>query len=626
MSRELARIDINAPLDADFSKLRIQPPDTSGLRKFYERLAFRKLLQKLPRTDEPTAPAPSAFTFPEVSIIDTPEALNGLCRVLDTADTVSFAVSPDMAAAGFYRGGKAYAVECSGAAAEALEPFWRSETPKAGCHVKAALRHIHINNIIMDVALAAYLLDPSHGQYAIESIASGDLGAEISSDAQESMLGIMPPGALKKLGRQAAAIGALTAVYTERLGGGGMRLLTDIELPLCRTLARMECNGFKLDTAALAAFGVRLAHRIEELSQAIYSLAGRQFNIQSPKQLGEVLFVQLQLPTYKKTKTGFSVDAEVLGRLAGRHEIIEPVLEYRELCKLKSTYVDGLLSLCGPDGRVRTTFQMTATSTGRLSSSEPNLQNIPIRRSLGAELRRMFIPSRDDWVLIDADYSQIELRVLAHIAGDETMREAFRGGADIHTVTASQVFHVPPDEVTPAMRRSAKAVNFGIVFGISDFSLAEDIGVTRAEARRYIDGYLGLFHGVRQYMADVVARAKTDGYVTTLLGRRRYLPELSASNHNIRAFGERAALNTPIQGTAADIIKLAMIALDKRLQAEGLEARLILQVHDELIVECPRQEAERVRAIVSEEMENVYPLEPPLAVNAGVGRNWFDTK
>ena len=338
-----------------------------------------------------------------------------------------------------------------------------------------------------------------------------------------------------------------------------------------------------------------------------------------------LLFETLGLPPVKKTKSGYSTNAEVLEKLRDRHPAVQAIMDYRMLTKLKSTYADGLQKVIGPDGRIRTTFQNTVTATGRLSSTDPNLQNIPVRTELGSEIRRMFVP-RPGWVLVDADYSQIELRVLAHIADDKTMQEAFRSGFDIHTATAAQVFGVEPEQVTPLMRRHAKAVNFGIVYGISEFSLSEDIGVTRKEARQYIDNYLAHYAGVRTYMHEIVEQAKRDGYVTTLFGRRRELPELKSSNFNIRSFGERVALNTPIQGTAADIIKLAMIRVDAALRRQKLKARLVLQVHDELIVECPVKEAEQVKKIVTAEMENVVQLKVPLLAEAKSGASWYEAK
>jgi DNA polymerase-1 len=379
-----------------------------------------------------------------------------------------------------------------------------------------------------------------------------------------------------------------------------------------------------VDKQALRAFGETLDEGIRATQSKIFELAGGEFNINSPKQLGEVLFDRLMLPTDKKTKTGWSTNADVLEKLRGKHPVIQAILDYRQLTKLKSTYVDGLLKVVSSDGRIHTSFQMTVTATGRLSSTEPNLQNIPVRTPLGAELRKMFVAGPGK-LLVDADYSQIELRLLAHISQDETMKNAFLSGEDIHRVTASQVFNVPLEEVTPLQRNRAKTVNFGIIYGISAFSLAQDIGVWQNEAREYIDAYLAKYHGVRDYMERVVSDARRDGFVSTLFRRRRYLPELKARNYTLRSFGERVARNMPIQGTAADIIKLAMVNVRNRLKAEGLASRLILQVHDELIAECPEEEAETVRALLQEEMENAFAgCDVPLVAEAKIGKSWAE--
>jgi DNA polymerase-1 len=408
----------------------------------------------------------------------------------------------------------------------------------------------------------------------------------------------------------------------ERMEAEGVwGLYRDVEMPLCRVLAQMEAAGVGVDRGALAAFSEELGGKLRLAQIEADRLVGEGINILSPKQIGGLLFETLGLPHGKKTKTTFSTDAETLESIKHLHPIVPIILETRMLNKLKSTYADGLLKAASSDGRVHTTFQMTATVTGRLSSTEPNLQNIPARQDYGARLREMFIPKKG-WVFAGADYSQIELRVLAHIAEDEAMRGAFADGNDIHAATASQVFGVPLESVTPDMRRSAKAVNFGIVYGIGDFSLAADIGASRAEAKRYIETYLAKYPGVRQYMTEIKEQAKRDGYVTTLFGRRRAIPEIRSKNFHIRAFGERAALNAPIQGSAADIIKMAMAAVAGRLEREGLQGRLVLQVHDELIVECPKEEAEQVKLLLTEEMEGVYALNPGLVAEARIGENW----
>ena len=424
---------------------------------------------------------------------------------------------------------------------------------------------------------------------------------------------------------RAYGIYRLYKIFKEDLDDAEKKLYLDIELPLSTVLYDMEQTGVWVDWNILNEFSVKYNAELKRLTESIYRLAGEKFNINSPKQLGDALFVKLGLPSGKKTKTGYSTNAEILEKLRYDHPAVELVLHYRTLTKLKSTYADGLMKEIREDGRIHTTFQNLVTATGRLSSTEPNLQNIPVRTDLGAEIRKMFIP-KPGCVLVDADYSQIELRVLAHIADDTRMQEAFRSGEDFHAVTASQVFGVPLESVTPLMRRHAKAVNFGIVYGISAFSLSQDIGVTVAEAKEYMERYFATYTGVRQYMEQVVSQARERGYVETLWHRRRALPELKSSNFNMRSFGERVALNMPIQGTAADIIKLAMVRVHRRLAAEGLEARLIMQVHDELIVECPEAEASRVEQLLQQEMQGVAELSVPLLAEAHTGHNWLAAK
>ncbi|MCD8144304.1 MAG: DNA polymerase I [Oscillospiraceae bacterium] len=482
---------------------------------------------------------------------------------------------------------------------------------------------------LFDTALAAYLLEPTAGSYDLDKLVMHYFQTEIEANAayrQEGAFNALSDELKVQTAwyEDTSWIAALHEQLKPQLEEQGMlRLLTELELPLCQVLAEMELAGVLVDRKALAEFGVMLDAGIQEAQQDIYRYAGRTFNINSPKQLGTVLFEDLELPVYKKTKTGYSTNADVLERLRNRHPIIDRILEYRQLAKLKSTYVDGLMKVIAPDGRIHTSFQNTVTATGRLSSIEPNLQNIPVRTPLGAQMRKMFICAPGN-VLVDADYSQIELRLLAHISGDTAMQEGFLSGTDIHTVTASQVFGVPVELVTKSMRSSAKAVNFGIVYGISEFSLAQDIGVSRAEAKAYMERYFEKYFGVRAYMKSIVEQAKQDGYVSTVMGRRRPLPEIRSSNFNQRSFGERVALNAPIQGTAADIIKLAMIRVQARLKAEGLTGRLVLQVHDELIVECPEVEGPQVQTILKEEMENVVQLSVPLVADGAIGKCWAD--
>ena len=462
-----------------------------------------------------------------------------------------------------------------------------------------------------DTALAAYDLNPSQSDYPVSKLATNFLSSTVED------------------GDAAACAGALwnlcLPLSGELVKNGMDRLYADIELPLCEVLYKMEKRGIAIDRSQLEQFGIMLAERIAACEEIIYSYSDGKFNINSTKQLGELLFEKLGLPPVKKTKTGYSTNADVLEKLKGKHPIIPAIMDYRMLTKLKSTYADGLIKEIREDGRIHTTFQNLVTATGRLSSTEPNLQNIPVRTDLGAEIRKMFVP-KEGCVLVDADYSQIELRVLAHIAKDGAMQQAFCSGVDIHTATAAQVFDVPVESVTPLQRRHAKAVNFGIVYGISEFSLAEDIGVSRYEAREYIDNYLTNYQGVRTYMKQVVADARETGYTETLYGRRRYIPELKSTNFNIRSGAERITLNTPIQGTAADLIKLAMIRVEKALNEHFTEARLLLQVHDELIVECPEAMASQVADLISREMQAVAQLSVPLVAEAKTGKSWYEAK
>ena len=470
---------------------------------------------------------------------------------------------------------------------------------------------ISFDHCAFDTALAAYDLNPSQADYPVSKLATNFLGMTVADGDAAAC---------------AEAVWHLRPVLEEELKKNGMeKLYREVELPLCTVLYRMENRGICIDTHQLKAFGEMLRQRIADCESLIFSYAQGPFNINSTKQLGELLFEKLGLPPVKKTKTGYSTNADVLEKLKDKHPIIPAIMDYRMLTKLNSTYAEGLMKAVQEDGRVRTTFQNLVTATGRLSSTEPNLQNIPVRTDLGAEIRKMFVP-KAGCVLVDADYSQIELRVLAHISQDKVMQEAFCNGTDIHTLTASQVFGVPTDQVTPLQRRHAKAVNFGIVYGISEFSLAEDIGVTRYEARAYIDSYLEKYQGVRTYMKQVVEQARQTGYTETLFGRRRYIPELKSSNFNVRSGAERIALNTPIQGTAADLIKLAMIRVEEALNRDFPEAQLLLQVHDELIVECPEAIAPQVAQRISREMESVYPLSIPLTAEAKYGKSWYDAK
>ena len=602
LSYELATIRPEAPIAFRPEDAMVREPDKPTLYDLFMRLEFTRLIDKYRLRDAALAPKPQK-DMPRLGGCDCLPEPGTLCAVV---------IAPDGTAAVAWSGGVCAVtpLERGGSLQALLGP----ETPKI-CHDLKAMLHILEEqelpgaNFTFDTALAAYDLNPGQGDYSVNRLAMQYLGRE----AQD-------PEA------QAEAVWQLAGLLRPMLEEAGMkRLYRGMELPLCPVLFDMERTGVMVDRDTLTEFGTMLTQRITAAEQSIYAYAGSPFNINSPKQLGEVLFEKLGLPPVKKTKTGKATNVHVLQRLRHKHPNIGQIKDYRMLTKIYSTYVEGLLKVIGPDGRVHTTFQNMVTATGRLSSTEPNIQNIPVRTELGSEMRKMFVPGPGN-VLVDADYSQIELRVLAHIAGDPMMQEAFRSGQDIHTVTASQVFGVAPEEVTPLQRRSAKAVNFGIVYGISEFSLSEDIGVSRLEAKAYINGYLEKYAGVRAYMHDVVEQAKRLGYVSTLYGRRRYIPELKSSNYNIRQSAERMAMNAPIQGTAADIIKLAMLRVSKALAEAGLKAKLILQVHDELIVECPEAEGPQVLALMKDAMEHAAELSVPLTVDAKIGKSWYETK
>ena len=609
LSFDLATIRTDAPIDFALESAVWDHDYQPELYDWFRRLNFTSLSEKWGLQPADGVSAPSS-ALPTVDVADS-DALRTLEQAVTAAPCVAVLAPDGLDTLTLCDGKACYALSWAqlGDGYNAfLRLLFSDRVRKAGHNIKDLMRALldeglPTDGFVFDTALAAYLLDATAGSYDLPRIAQTYLGEELP-DVQ--------------------SVWALQPVLHEKMDAQAMLpLYTDVELPLCPVLARMEQAGFLVDRKALYDFGERLTSSIEQLQQSIWALAGEPFNIQSPKQLGNVLFERLMLPAGKKTKTGWSTNAAVLDKLRGKHPIIEQILDYRTLTKLKSTYADGLLKEISADGRIHTNFQMTVTATGRLSSTEPNLQNIPVRRELGAQIRKMFVASPGK-VLVDADYSQIELRLLAHIANDETMIAAFRSGEDIHAVTASQVFGVPLAEVTPLQRSHAKAVNFGIVYGISAFSLAQDIGVFQNEAKAYMDSYFAKYHGVRAYMTRVVEQAKADGYVTTLFGRRRDLPELKSSNFNLRSFGERVALNMPIQGTAADTIKAAMVRVDARMRAEHLQARLLLQVHDELIVECPTEEAETVKAILVDEMEHVVDYRVPLLVDAKIGASWAE--
>ncbi|HJF00911.1 DNA polymerase I [Flavonifractor plautii] len=642
MSYDLATIRCDAPIDFSPEDARRREPDGPALYELFLALEFNKLIDKMGLSGGPAAgraDKPAAGAVRQERVTDRVR-MEELVEQWRREPWVAVLALPSLDVVAVAWDGGARAALCAADRLEGynelLRALFSGEIQKVSHNVKD-LMHLLLDEglsadgFCFDTALAAYLLSPTDGSYELEKLGITYFNQEfpkakeyLAPDAFGPLAD--PAGPAEAMCAHAALAAALYRALAPKLEELDMHeLYYGLELPLCPVLAEMERAGMLVDRRALADFGILLDGRIQADEALIYELAGEEFNINSTQQFGRILFDKLGLPPVKKTKTGYSTNADVLEKLRDKHPIVEAVLDYRQLAKLKSTYVDGLTKVIAADGRIHTSFQNTVTATGRLSSTEPNLQNIPVRTELGAELRKMFVAPAGR-VLVDADYSQIELRLLAHIAGDEHMIAAFRTGEDIHTVTASQVFGVPPEQVTHEMRRRAKAVNFGIVYGISDFSLSQDIGVTRAEAKAYMEKYFEKYSGVHAYMTQVVERAKADGYVSTLMGRRRWLPELKSSNFNLRSFGERVALNMPIQGTAADLIKKAMLRVDGRLRREGLEARLVLQVHDELIVECPEGEAEQVQRLLAEEMEHVAELAVPLTAEAHAGKSWAEAK
>ena len=616
LSYKLGTIDLDAPVDTNAAHYVKDAPNVQEATGILVSLEMFKILEKLNLQGEITAQATKQIEQKKLPVQTGPDALatvlqNGkIYFYFVNENTVYFQTETDLVVADLAEKAQKE-LFLSLLAKNDIEKYVYSAKEVFAYALKNG---VTVKNVKMDITLAAYLLNPSAKEYDMHRLLQEYSPVTNATEAEEELLS------------DCANLHALCDKLTVRLEQNEqLPLLETIEIPLAEVLASMEQIGVLVDKAGIEQFNEMLTGKIAELQSRIYELAGEEFNINSPKQLGEILFVKLQIPTKKKTKTGFSTNAEVLEGLADEYEIVRCILEYRTLAKLKSTYCEGLLKVIADDGRIHSCFNQTETRTGRISSTEPNLQNIPVRQELGREMRKFF-KAADGNLLVDADYSQIELRVLADIANDQAMIDAFNKDTDIHTVTASQVFHMPEKLVTPLMRSRAKAVNFGIVYGIGAFSLSKDIGVTRAEADRYIKDYLHLYAGVDRYMKEVVEQAKKDGYVKTLFARRRYLPELASSNGMLRAFGERVARNMPIQGTAADIIKIAMIRVYHRLKDENMQAKLILQVHDELIVEAPEAEAQKAAQIVSEEMENACKMKVRLKSDANIGKTWYDAK
>ena len=647
LSKDLGRIRRDLELDLSIEDLKLREHDYKKLLEIYEKLNFRNLLSKLPeglggRTED----FKCDYEFASLDMVD------GLIKDIEDLGEFSFKflynddryVVEPIIGLGLKIGEKVYyfddgEVDISELIVKMKDIFENPSIEKSSHRVKSEIfgllcHGIELRSVVFDSQVAKYLIDPSQSDYAIAELAREYLGLVLPTE--EELLG---KGKNKKiygeLDREkrgsyiAQHLLVVDMVREEMLKSIGDQEMDDlyyrVELPLSEVLAHMEYEGISVDAAVLRDLGGEFDSTLDFLTEKIYLAAGQEFNINSPKQMGEILFDVLELPVIKKTKTGYSTDAEVLGKLKGSHEIIDYILEYRQIAKLKTTYIDGLLALIDEDGKIHSTFNQTVASTGRISSAEPNLQNIPIKTEEGRKIRRAFKVKSEDYLFVDGDYSQIELRVLAHISQDEKLMEAFFHDEDVHTRTAAQVFRVDEDQITALLRNRAKAVNFGIIYGISDYGLARDLEIPRSEAREYIDRYLENYNMVHDYMDDIVAKGKIDGYVETILKRRRYIPELESKNFNVRGFGERIAMNTPIQGSAADIIKLAMVELYKKLREEGLESKLILQIHDELIIETKKSELDRVKEIMRDLMENAIELKVPLKVDIVVGDNWYDT-
>ncbi len=592
MSRFLAEIKLDVPLECDLSECAYNGADVNRLKELYTRFGFKQFLEKLSKTE------------PTVQSFDEEESYLPIAELGDASAKRVYAHCTE----------EELFVLCDGKlyCGKAEDAPLVTQCSHLVCWSYKDLLHCilngggEVNCPVTDISLMAYVCSPADNGVSFGKAAL-DLLAVSCGDVRVSLF----PALAEKL--------------SEKLTPSQEKLYREVELPLAELLCRMERLGFKVDSNALESFGDNLSQLIAQEEEAIWALAGEKFNINSPKQLGNILFEKLMLPHYRKTKSGYSTDVSVLEKLEPYHPIIGLILDYRKDTKLKNTYCDGLSKQISSDGRIHTTFKQTQTLTGRLSSAEPNLQNIPVRSEKGRELRRFFV-AEEGKILIDADYSQIELRVLAHVAGDQSFINAFIRGEDIHTVTAGQVFGVPAEQVTGEMRKRAKAVNFGIIYGIGDYSLSQDLKIPRKVAAEYIESYLAKYPGVRDYLAESKRSAREKGYAETMFGRRRYIPELSVSNKNLQAFGERVAMNTPIQGAAADLIKIAMIRTDKMLREAGLKARLILQIHDELIIEAPVEEADEAERILREAMQTAAELSVPLQVDIGRGVSWFDAK
>ena len=647
MSRSLGEIYLEAPVDTNLENYKVEEPDYDTLREKYERLEFKLFLEKLPNSQ---VEVEEDFKF---EFIDEKSRMQEIAKSIVESKKIVFHFFYD---GDKYIGKKPLFIGFMGAKSKRVyivdleenfddfidvfkDIFEDKDIEKLSYDIKSDIYYLYEKGVEIslpyeDMTIAEYIIDPSKSKYDIHKSAKEYLGRDVL-DLEDLVGKGKKMKSLKDLDEN--ELGEYIGMYislTDDLRNTLIQIIEDrdmldlyfkVELPLIEVLASMEFEGFKVDKEYLVQLGEKFQAELDELEKGIYDFAGVKFNINSPKQLGEVLFEKLNLPVIKKTKTGYSTSVEVLDKLKGSHEIIDYILRYRSLKKLTTTYIDGLIKLIGEDGKIHSTFNQNITATGRISSTDPNLQNIPIRTEEGRLIRRAFVAEENHY-LLDGDYSQIELRVLAHLADDEVMIEAFKNDADIHTKTASEVFHVEMDEVTPLQRSNAKAVNFGIVYGISDYGLSKDLEISRAEAREYIDKYKATYPGIKKYMDDIVEDGKENGYVETIMHRRRYIPELSSKNFNIRGFGERVALNTPIQGSAADIIKIAMVRVFEKLRKGNYKSKLLLQVHDELIIEAPEEEKDEVVKLLKDTMEDAVKLNLPLKVDINIGENWYDAK
>ncbi|MFY0542945.1 DNA polymerase I [Brevibacillus sp. H7] len=647
LSKSLATIMRDAPVDLDVDTTGYPGYEAAKVIEFFKKMEFKSLLPKVKATapkdtDKQEGRESASFRFEAVesgTTVSYADKLTSPMSLYVEMDGDNYHHAPIL---GFGLAAENVSLYVPYEVAKDWKEFrqWLADASKEKWvfdgkrdTVSLAWHEFDLNGVGFDLYLASYLLNAAESDPTVDAAVNPYAHIQVLPDEEVYGKGakrLVPETAVlsEHVARKAAAIWqSVPAVRDELKKNGLEELLADLEAPLSLVLAKMEKQGIKVNSERLQQMGEELDRQLQQLTDKIYELAGTSFNINSPKQLGEILFDKLDLPVIKKTKTGPSTSADVLEKLAPYHPIIETILHYRQLGKLRSTYIEGLTKeIHSKTGKVHTRFNQASTATGRLSSTEPNLQNIPIRLEEGRKIREAFIPSEEGWYILAADYSQIELRILAHISGDQNLIDAFRKGMDIHTRTAMDVFGVKEEEVTSLMRRQAKAVNFGIVYGISDYGLSQNLNITRKEAGDFIERYFDVFSGVKQYMEDIVKQAKQDGYVTTLLNRRRYLPDIRSSNFNLRSFAERTAMNTPIQGTAADIIKLAMIRMQEQLERNGLQSRMLLQVHDELVFEVPESELEKMQQIVPDVMEQALALDVPLKVDVHYGRTWYDAK